>query len=83
MSGAIFSKYDYTKWEKYIDLKSINTNATLQDIVQKRFKTYLLQDQVVLCRDFCDENGIDYRDFCFEVLYWNGGGETCIRSFND
>lgn len=83
LSKNINDKYDYTKWEKFIDLKTMKTNKSLEEIIKYKYKTWLMASQVKLAQKFCDENEIDYNNYCFEILYWDWVSEQVTRAFNE
>ncbi len=83
-------KYDYTtirNWRKvYVDIKwfKIAKGKEIDEIIDKKYKSFLQFEQVSLTYHYCIKNNIDIKDFYFEIVWWDGNKEwNLIRCLND
>jgi len=79
-------KYDFIKYKEdwsciYIDVKGIKIWLwkCIDDIISKKYCVYLLKEQVDLSKKFCDNNWIDYKNFRFDIIWWNDKDENNLK----
>ena len=69
-----WESYDFIKdnnWQYlYVDVKSVKTEKSIEEIIKKKYKIYLQAYQVKKAEKFCIENNIKTSDFYFQIIYW-------------